>query len=462
MNYDESVRYLLSLGKELAAPLHARAQKFDLHNIRVLAGHLQDPYRRYPCAHVAGTNGKGSTAAMLASMVHAAGRTAGLYTSPHLERMNERIRVDGAPISDEEFAAAFTRITAATEELLAAGTLTAHPTYFECVTAMAFDVFARRHVDLAVFEVGLGGRLDSTNIVVPEVAIITQVDLDHEDYLGHSVAQIAAEKAGIIKPGSWVVSAAEHPEAAAVIAQRCAEQGARLVEVDSYWRVTRIESDAGLYRATISGASATGEIRVELPLAGRFQLRNAMTAAAAGRVLSERGFPLDDAAIARGIAAVRWPGRLEQLSTHPCVYLDGAHNPAGARSLLCSWNEDFAGRRILLVYGAMRDKAVDEIAGILFPRAEAVIFTEVRQARAISANLLAEMTGHLARHYEIVADPAEALECALQMAAPEDIVFVAGSLYLAGDLRGYWRTRTVPGARLRQSLLSTRRKYIST
>ena len=209
MTYDESVRALLALGRELASPQQARVQKFGLANIAALSEALGNPHLRIPCFHIAGTNGKGSTAAMLDSILGAAGIRSGLYTSPHLERINERIRIDGADISDEAFAAAWTRVHAAIEALLASGQLSAHPTYFECITALAFVAFAEGGVEFAVYEVGLGGRLDSTNIVRPEVAIITSIDFDHESFLGHSIREIAGEKAGIIKAGAPVVSSAE-------------------------------------------------------------------------------------------------------------------------------------------------------------------------------------------------------------------------------------------------------------
>ncbi len=233
MNYEESVQYLLSLGRELASPRQASATKFDLKNITVLCEHLGQPQREFQSVHVAGTNGKGSTSAMLDSILRAAGLRTGLYTSPHLERINERIRVDGKEISDEDFAAAFTRVRAAIEELLAAGRLAAHPTFFECVTAIAFVHFAGARVDFAVCETGMGGRLDATNILLPEVAVITQIDFDHENYLGHSIEEIAGEKAGIVKPGARVVSAAEHLIARVVIRRRCAELGAFLVEIEN-------------------------------------------------------------------------------------------------------------------------------------------------------------------------------------------------------------------------------------
>jgi dihydrofolate synthase/folylpolyglutamate synthase len=222
-----------------------------------------------------------------------------------------------------------------------------------------------------------------------------------------------------------------------VIARRCAEVEARLIDVDAAWRLDEVRaSSEGFYRAVATPTNSRKQITLEPPLAGRFQLRNALTAAAAARLLAERGFPVNDDAIARGIAVVRWPGRLERVSQRPAVYLDGTHNTAGARELLKFWEENLSGRRIWLVYGAMRDKAVDEIAGLLFPAAEAVILTEARQPRAISAPLLAEMAGHHARKFTVVSDPSEALDRAIALAQPDDAVFATGSLYLVGDLRG--------------------------
>jgi len=441
MTYDESVRALLALGRELASPQQAHVQKFGLRNIAELSGALGNPHLRIPCVHIAGTNGKGSTAAMLDSIVRAAGIRSGLYTSPHLERINERIRIDGADISDEAFAAAWTRVLAAIEGLLASGKLSAHPTYFECITALAFVAFVESGVGFAVYEVGLGGRLDSTNIVRPEVAIITSIDFDHESFLGHSIREIAGEKAGIIKAGALVVSSVERTEARAVIAQRCEEMGARLVEIDEAWRIESIEDSDGFYRASVTAKESQEHFSIAPPLAGRFQVRNALAAATAARLLASRGISITNEAIERGIKTVRWPGRLERLSEHPAVYLDGTHNPAGAKELLKFWEENFAGRRIVLVYGAMRDKAVDEIAGLLFPAADFVVLTEPIQPRAISAPLLAEMTRHLAKKTTVIADPAKALEHAIESASANDAVFATGSLYLVGDLRAYWTTR---------------------
>lgn len=446
MTYEESVRYLLSLGRELASPRQASATKFDLAGITTLCEHLGQPQRAFESVHVAGTNGKGSTSAMIDSILRAAGLRTGLYTSPHLERINERIRLDGREISDADFAATFTRLHAAIEELLAAGCLAAHPTFFECMTALAFEYFAISGAEFAVCEVGMGGRLDATNILVPEVAVITQIDLDHENYLGHSIEEIAREKAGIIKPGARVVSAAEHLIARVVIRRRAAEQSAFLVEIENAFRLEDVTSRNGCFSFTAIATDSGARIPVVLPLAGRFQVRNALTAVAAARMLADRGAAIDDAAISLGITATRWPGRLERIAEHPEIYVDGTHNPAGAREIVVFWDAFLPERNIFLIYGAVRDKAVDEIAGLLFHRASVVIVTAPAQPRAISAPVLAEMTGHHARRVEVIPNPDQALERALELASPEDVIFITGSLYLVGDLRRYWASRAKDSA----------------
>src|SRR6202023_1705876 len=239
MNYDTAVRSLLSLGRELAAPTQAAAAKFDLENISVLLARLGRPDRAYPSAHIAGTNGKGSTAAFLESIVRHARFRTGLNTSPHLEKINERIRIGGKEISDEAFADVLTRLLSTTEELLAAGKLRAHPTYFECVTAMAFQYFAEQRVEFAIFEVGLGGRLDATNMLTPVVSIITRIDFDHENFLGHSLREIAGEKAGILKPSVPVVLAEQRPEAREVVVARAAELGCAVIDTTTAYKIDR-------------------------------------------------------------------------------------------------------------------------------------------------------------------------------------------------------------------------------
>ena len=442
MQYEDAIRYLFALGRELASPRQARVQKFDLQNIATLAEAMGNPERSAPCVHIAGTNGKGSTAAMMEAILRAAGMRTGLYTSPHLERINERIRINGEPIADAPFAESFDRVRATIEAQIASSALAAHPTFFECITAIAFDAFARGGVEFAVYEVGMGGRLDATNIVAPEVAVITQIDFDHEAYLGHSLAEIAGEKAGIIKPNGTVVSAAERPEARAVIARKCEEQNARLVEIDGAWRVKEIAEDDLGTRVKAEWQGDGSRIEMKIPLAGKFQVRNALSAAAAAKILIERGFKLSDAAIGRGIAGVRWPGRLERVAVRPDVYLDGAHNPGAARALREFWDERMVGRRIILLYGAMRDKAVDEIAGLLFPRAEHVILTQPRQSRAISADLLARMTCHHAAKCEAIADAQAAIDRALELAGQNGVVFITGSLFLVGEARARFRANS--------------------
>jgi dihydrofolate synthase/folylpolyglutamate synthase len=451
MTYEESVRYLLTLGRELASPQQASVAKFDLANITTLCEQLGQPQRAFQSVHVAGTNGKGSTAAMLDSILRAAGLRTGLYTSPHLERVNERIRLNGQEISDADFASTFTRIHRLIEELLAAGKLAAHPTFFECVTALAFEFFAHAGAQFAVCEVGMGGRLDATNILVPEVAVITQIDFDHENYLGHSIEEIAGEKAGIIKPGARVVSAAEHLIARVVVRHRVAEQYAFLVEIENEFRIENVTSHDGCFAFTAISNDSGVSIPLTVPLPGRFQVRNALTALAAARMLAERGAPVDDGAISRGIASTVWPGRLERIATQPEIYLDGAHNPSGAREIAVFWETHLEGRKIVLVYGALRDKAVDEIAGLLFPQASAVILTSPAQSRAISASVLAEMTRHHARQVDVIPDPNLAFERALELASPDDVIFVTGSLYLVGDLRRYWTSRAARSAGISQS-----------
>src|SRR5262245_15478707 len=288
MNFQEAVSYLLSLGRELAAPTQAATAKFNLDNISVLAQHLGHPENKYPSVHIAGTNGKGSTAAFLEAMLREAGYRTGLYTSPHLERINERIRMDGEPIPDEAFAEIFTRIHELIEKLLADGTLRAHPTFFECVTAIAFLYFAEAGVDFAVFETGLGGRLDSTNIVTPQVSIITRIDFDHETFLGHSLREIAAEKAGIIKPTVPVVIAEQRNEVREVLAARASELRSPLVETASEYAVESLRTDEGRVRAVVRARAADKTINVDPQLAGRFQLQNALNAVATAHVLKEQ------------------------------------------------------------------------------------------------------------------------------------------------------------------------------
>jgi dihydrofolate synthase / folylpolyglutamate synthase len=441
MDYPSAVRYLLSLGRELAAPRQAATAKFDLENARILLERLGRPDRAYPTVHIAGTNGKGSTAAFVESILRDAGFRTGLNTSPHLERINERFRIDGEEIDDEQFADTFTRIHTVIEELLAEGKLRAHPTYFECVTALAFELFARERVEFGVIEVGLGGRLDATNIITPVVSVVTRIDFDHENYLGHSLVEITKEKSGILKYHVPAVSAPQLTEAREVLRAKAKELNCQLVETQEAFRIEQERIEGGCSRATVKETASGASFELAPRLPGRFQLQNALNAVASARLLQARDFRISDENIEHGIAATRWPGRLEKLQSQPDVYLDGAHNPSAARELAHFLEENFASRRIYLIFGAVRDKAVDEITGLLFPLANEVIFTQPGTQRAVSATELASMAGHHAGRFIVINDAEAALDAALAKARPEDAIFITGSLYLVGQLRHAWKER---------------------
>ncbi|MBI4462961.1 MAG: bifunctional folylpolyglutamate synthase/dihydrofolate synthase [Acidobacteria bacterium] len=429
LSYEDSVQRLLWLGYE------GRSLKWDLRNIQAVLERLGHPEQRFRSVHIAGTNGKGSVAALVESILRAAGSRTGLYTSPHLARINERIAVGGCALTDEEFAAAFDAVTGAIESLLGENALPNHPSYFETLTAMGFWHFAQAGVELAVVEVGLGGRLDATNILTPEVAVVTAIDFDHERYLGHSIERIAAEKAGIIKPGVPVVSAAVHPVARQVVAARATALGAPLMDVVRDYRAEQVRAqDFGRYEFVLSGPQGL-ELRLAPGLRGAFQVDNAMTAAVVAQQLAARGWAIPRAAIIEGTAGARWAGRMELVERRPLLFLDGAHNPAGARQVARFWEEHLPGRRIHLVYGTVRDKAVEEVAELLFPRAAQVIVTRPATPRAASPDALEGLARTFNSNVALEPDPARAVSRALEAAGPEEVVFVTGSLFLVGDCR---------------------------
>ena len=416
MTYGAAVSYLLSVGQEL------RGAKFDLANIRRLLEELGHPEQAWRAVQIAGTNGKGSAAAMLEAVLRRAGYRTGLYTSPHLVRVNERIQVAGEEIADPDFAAVSADVVAAVERLLARHELPAHPSFFESLTAIAFEHFRRARCEIAAVEVGMGGRLDATSALTPLLSIIMPVEFDHEAYLGYTLEQIAFEKAGVIKEGSVVVSAAQHPEAA-VLERVARERGARLVyaQQDTLLRLN-------------------GQLRLALP--GRHQAANAAVVATAVQELRRLGVEVSPAALAEGLATVRWPGRLEWIQGRPALLLDGAHNPAAARALgvylresLFASDPGATARRLVLVFGSMRDKAVAEIADLLFPLAAAVVLTRPQQRRAATPQGIAELTSHLNACVLEREEPGKALELARELAGPDGVVVVTGSLYLVGEIR---------------------------
>lgn len=413
MNYPDSVRFLYELGNEL------KSAKYDLGRMARVLEALGHPERRPGrFVHVAGTNGKGSTCAMIEAALRAAGRRTGLYTSPHLREPTERIRIDGEAVSDRLFVQAFETVRGVAEELLTRGAIDLHPSYFEMVTAMGFLLFREQQVEIAVIEVGLGGRLDATNLVEPELCVITPIDFDHEAFLGKDLASIAAEKAGILKAGVPAVAAVQREDVAAVLRARAEAVGCELRHTDE-WCVTQLALDAEGSRFRLSGRQT---LDVVCPLAGTHQVQNAVTAVAA---LDRLG--LAGSAIADGMAAVRWPGRLEHIGK---FVLDGAHNPAGARALGAYVREFYGGRRKRLIFGAMRDKAIDEMAGALFPLFDEVIVTAPRQPRALDPASYREVVEHAA--LVEAADLPAALE---RVRGGGEPVFISGSLFLVAEAR---------------------------
>ncbi|PYV32667.1 MAG: bifunctional folylpolyglutamate synthase/dihydrofolate synthase [Acidobacteria bacterium] len=428
MNYHDCLEELARLGQEL------RGVKFDLATIQTILASLGDPHLRYPTAIVAGTNGKGSTSAFLASILQAAGYRTGLYTSPHLLRPNERIRLNGREISDADFADVFTRVWEVAGRLLENRSLAQRPSFFEFLTASGFVYFARQAANFAVLEVGMGGRLDATNVTIPRVAVITNIDLDHEKFLGETHAAIAAEKAGVIKPGRPVVSSVENPEAREVIRRRARELGAPLVETESFARVAHFTDSEGLMIFDLTvGEDPFSDLAPSLR--GRFQLQNAITAVTAAWLLKREGLVIPQEAVARGLERTSWPGRLEFISESPLVVLDGAHNPGGARELAAFATEHWAGRRLRLVYASMRDKAIGEISRLLFPLAEVIYLTLPDQPRAASPEEILSAVGRRPANVRLEDDPVRALERALAESAPDDVVLAAGSLFLVGAIK---------------------------
>lgn len=390
MNYPDSVRFLYSLGNE------SKTMKLGLERMREVCRILGHPERELRCIHVAGTNGKGSVCAMTEAALNAAGHRTGLYTSPHLISPTERIRIGGADVSEAGFARTFNFIHEAVRDM------PEHPTYFETITAMAFVLFREANCDYAVLEVGLGGRLDATNVIDPLLCAITPISVDHQSYLGADVTAIAGEKAGILKPGVPAIIAPQPAEAMAAIQQRAGEIGAPLRFVDG-----------------------NDELGYAPALLGRHQVTNALTARS---LLRELG--VDESAIRHGIEHTQWPGRLERMQTKPEIFLDGAHNQAGAAAL-ADFIRSYAGdRRIWIVFGVMRDKDVRPITDLLFPLAAEVIATAPAMERALPPGEIPAPPGS-----RIAASIRDALQIVNREAGSGDLVFITGSLFLVGEAR---------------------------
>ncbi len=446
MSYQTAIASMFALGHELAqTPSH----KFDLAHMRVLLQAMGHPERHFPSVLIAGTNGKGSTAATLAAILIASGLKTGLYTSPHLVRINERIRVNGLEISDEGFASLHREVDGVAERLVERTELPWHPSFFEMMTAIAFGHFAREIVDLAVLEVGMGGRLDATNVVEPRVSVIADISLDHQKFLGNTVGEIAREKVGIIRPGGTVVTLPQLPEANDVIGNTILELGARAVNAVPYVPPVSPGSAEYLVPSTGLGASiyrypiqVLGEqILVETPLVGRHQLRNLALAIAAAVELNQQGFSgITAKSIERGIHETRWPGRFQVIAARPGwpeMVIDVAHNPAGAWALRSALSEQYEDRPLIFVFGAMRDKAISEMAEILFPLAGRVIATRPENPRAASPEEIQQAAIRTGIEIEAVENVQDAVERARSLAKPGTVVVVTGSIYLVGEVIRY-------------------------
>lgn len=429
--YQQTLDYLYSFIDYETMHRPRDAAQYDLRRVDELLTRLGNPHLKAKSVHIAGTKGKGSTAAMLASVLTTSGYTTGLYTSPHLSDIRERIRVDNELISEAELISLVEKLkpeASAVNQKATYGKLTT----FELLTALAFSYFALKEVDFQVAEAGLGGRLDATNVITPEVGIITSVSLDHTDVLGDSLAQIAAEKAGIIKPAGVVVSSPQTDEVAKVIEEACLKCGAGLVRVGSDVTWQELGFDAEGQFLKVNGMLASYQL--SLPLLGRYQLENAATAVAALEVLASRGFNISRDSVIIGLAEVSWPGRFQILSRSPLIVVDGAHNPASARGLRQSiehYFKDFD--QAVLVIGTSLDKDIAGIVSELSPLFDEVIVTRSRHPRAMATpQLKAEFT-RLGVEAQAAETVPEAVSLALAQAGSRDFICITGSLFVVGE-----------------------------
>jgi dihydrofolate synthase/folylpolyglutamate synthase len=398
---------------------------------RILSG-LGNPQEHFNAIHIAGTNGKGSVAATLASILNACGLRTGLYTSPHLVRFNERIVVDRQPISDENVLSGYRTVKAAAK-------VDREPTFFEFATAMAFHEFKCRKVEWAVVETGMGGRLDATNIIHPALSIITNVSVEHREYLGHRISQIAGEKAGIIKTGVPVVTAVRQKTAIAVLESAAAKRVAPLFRLGRDFRMRRSAADT----VTYSGLNVRWR-GLKTALRGGHQLENTALALAACDVLSPVIGSIEPECLQRGLAETRWPGRLEQVLDQPLTLLDGAHNLIAARTLGRYLKTGLADRAITLVIGILDDKPYREILSALVPHCRRVILTRPQIDRALPPEKLIPATSELTADWRVIPDVAAAVSHAINSSKPDDVVCIAGSLYVVGEAKAALENQAPP------------------
>ncbi|HWO00786.1 MAG TPA: folylpolyglutamate synthase/dihydrofolate synthase family protein [Blastocatellia bacterium] len=426
MDFAQSITYLYSLGHEVLAA------KYRLETIGLLLAKLGDPERSFKSVLVAGTNGKGSVAAMIEAVAREAGHRTGLYTSPHLVRIQERIQVAGLEVSETEFARLATDVREASEALVRDGTFATVPTFFEQVTAAALLHFHRCQVELAVLEVGLGGRLDATNEVERILSVVTSIDLDHQEVLGATIEEIAGEKAAIIVPGARaVIGRQPHQPANDVLMRRCLE--VNVLPVFANQPAHPSASDYG--RLTFDYESTNSNYRrIMLGLRGRHQADNAAAAIEACEALDELGFKIPREAIVLGLRKLNWPGRLERIDSSPPLLLDGAHNPSGARSLR-EYLVEFWDGPLTVVFGAMADKDIEGMATALFDLATTVVLTRVRDSRAAAGARLGKPALVRPANLIFTETVRQALSWARSVTPREGLIVVAGSLHLVGEVK---------------------------
>lgn len=436
-SYEEAVARLLGLvDHERSVPAQPRQKRiYDLRNVERLLARMDNPHRRRGMVHVAGTKGKGSTAAMVESIARAAGYSTGFYSSPHLHSFCERIRRDGTPVARERFAELTDAVWPHHREN-AADPEAGPATLFEYLTAMGFRCFAEDGVDVSVIEVGLGGRLDATNVVTPEVSVITPVSLDHVAILGDTIGEIAADKAGIIKPGVPIVVGPQFPEAMETIGRAATEQSAPVICVGDAitWEVEEASAQGQLLE--IHGRRDS--YRLRLPLLGNFQGANAATAVGAAEVLVDAGYAIDRRAIIAGLESVEWPGRMEVLGREPMLVVDGAHNDHSVATLLATLKTYVPHRNLIVVAGFSRDKQVDAMIELLAQRAHRVIATRSRHPRSMRpAEIAEQFLGQRVppERIAVTAHTAEAVTEAVASASADDLVLVTGSLFVVAEAR---------------------------
>jgi dihydrofolate synthase/folylpolyglutamate synthase len=399
--------------------------KLGLDNINRILSYLGNPHKAYPAIHIAGTNGKGSTAAIIESILANSGYRIGLYTSPHLVDFRERIRINGRLIDQKYITDFFGDVRGKFE--------TINPTFFEAVTALAFAYFRDEKVDLAVVETGMGGRFDATNVLTPIASVITNISHEHTKHLGKDVSQIAFEKAGIIKNGVPVITAVKDINAARVIRQVCKQRKSNLISVfdETQWVIQEI-NERNTELDVLTRSQKYYNLRLVLP--GRHQLDNAICAIVAAEQAEQLGIKLTPTGAVRGLREIKWPGRIQQVSKNPEIILDVGHNPAAMKTLFEYFNEFYENRHVITVFGILADKDSNKMLTELSRFTDIIIITKPMTERAADTDILARQASHLSGDFQVIPHVREAVKVAIENAQPEDIVLVTGSHYTVGEV----------------------------